>query len=202
MHNDQFGNQSTKSETKADKEWSEFERDLETLGRQLAALQVHTAALGTPSRVEPRSRFQRGESPRRASSSKRERSSSSRCAGRRRARPRAPSATRAQRSTEAATPDVGALRAAAPRRQGCRRRFGARLGRAARLVRQGCRPAADRVASLTANGPAPGHDRGPPRADITETRPFEFQEPGGGVGMARRVRRSFSAPRLQSARRG
>ena len=47
MHNDQFGNQSTKSETQADKEWSEFERDLDTLGRQLAALQVHTASLGT-----------------------------------------------------------------------------------------------------------------------------------------------------------
>jgi hypothetical protein len=43
----QFGNQSTKSQTQADKEWSEFERDLDTLGRQLAALQVHTAALGT-----------------------------------------------------------------------------------------------------------------------------------------------------------
>jgi hypothetical protein len=47
MHNDQFGNQSAKSETQADKEWSEFERDLDTLGRQLAALQVHTASLGT-----------------------------------------------------------------------------------------------------------------------------------------------------------
>ncbi len=46
MHNDQFGNQSAKSETQADKEWSEFERDLDTLGRQLAALQVHTASLG------------------------------------------------------------------------------------------------------------------------------------------------------------
>ena len=47
MHNDQFGNQSAKSETQADKEWSEFERDLDTLGHQLAALQVHTASLGT-----------------------------------------------------------------------------------------------------------------------------------------------------------
>ena len=47
MHNDQFGNQSAKSETQADKEWSEFERDLDTLGSQLAALQVHTASLGT-----------------------------------------------------------------------------------------------------------------------------------------------------------
>ena len=53
MHNDQFGNQSAKSETQADKEWSEFERDLDTLGRQLAALQVHTASLGSASRVEP-----------------------------------------------------------------------------------------------------------------------------------------------------
>ena len=47
MHNDQFGNQSAKSETQADKKWSEFERDLDTLGRQLAELQVHTASLGT-----------------------------------------------------------------------------------------------------------------------------------------------------------
>ncbi len=43
----QFGNQSTSNETKADKEWSAFERDLDSLGRQLAALQVHTAALGS-----------------------------------------------------------------------------------------------------------------------------------------------------------
>jgi hypothetical protein len=47
MQNDQYGNQSAKSETNADKEWTEFERDLDTLGRQLAALQVHTATLGT-----------------------------------------------------------------------------------------------------------------------------------------------------------
>ena len=46
-HASEFGTQSTKSETKADKEWSEFERDLDSLGRQLADLQMHTAALGT-----------------------------------------------------------------------------------------------------------------------------------------------------------
>jgi predicted RNase H-like nuclease (RuvC/YqgF family) len=46
-HRSDFGTQSTKSETKADREWSEFERDLDTLGRQLAELQAHTAALGT-----------------------------------------------------------------------------------------------------------------------------------------------------------
>ncbi len=46
-HNSQFGNQSTEDETKADKEWTEFERDLDTLGHQLAALQAHTAALGS-----------------------------------------------------------------------------------------------------------------------------------------------------------
>jgi predicted RNase H-like nuclease (RuvC/YqgF family) len=46
-HRSEFGTQSTKRETKADKEWSEFERDLDTLGRQLAELQAHTAALGT-----------------------------------------------------------------------------------------------------------------------------------------------------------
>lgn len=43
----QFGNQSTSNETQADKEWSAFERDLDNLGRHLAALQVHTAALGS-----------------------------------------------------------------------------------------------------------------------------------------------------------
>jgi hypothetical protein len=42
----QFGDQSAKNETQADKEWSEFERDLDLLGRQLAELQTHTAALG------------------------------------------------------------------------------------------------------------------------------------------------------------
>jgi hypothetical protein len=46
QHSSEFGTQSTKSETSADKEWSEFERDLDTLGHQLAALQAHTAALG------------------------------------------------------------------------------------------------------------------------------------------------------------
>lgn len=46
-HRSEFGTQWTKSETKADKEWSEFERDLESLGRQLAELQAHTAALGS-----------------------------------------------------------------------------------------------------------------------------------------------------------
>lgn len=46
-HRSEFGTQWTKNETKADKEWSEFERDLDRLGRQLAELQMHTAALGT-----------------------------------------------------------------------------------------------------------------------------------------------------------
>jgi len=61
MENEQpspFGNQSTRSETQADKEWSEFERDLDTLGRQLAALQVHTAALGTHLVSSLEARFQ------------------------------------------------------------------------------------------------------------------------------------------------
>jgi hypothetical protein len=46
-HPSDFGTQWTKSETKADKEWSEFERDLDRLGRQLGELQAHTAALGS-----------------------------------------------------------------------------------------------------------------------------------------------------------
>ncbi len=57
-HRSEFGTQSTKSETKADKEWSEFERDLDTLGRQLAALQAHTAALGTHLVSSLEARFQ------------------------------------------------------------------------------------------------------------------------------------------------
>ena len=44
-HRSEFETQSAKSE--ADKQWSEFERDLDSLGRQLAELQAHTAALGT-----------------------------------------------------------------------------------------------------------------------------------------------------------
>ena len=44
-HRSDFETQSAKSE--ADKQWSEFERDLDSLGRQLAELQAHTAALGT-----------------------------------------------------------------------------------------------------------------------------------------------------------
>jgi hypothetical protein len=44
-HLSDFETQSAKSE--ADKQWSEFERDLDSLGRQLAELQAHTAALGT-----------------------------------------------------------------------------------------------------------------------------------------------------------
>jgi hypothetical protein len=48
MHNEQppFGDQTTQNETQADKEWSEFQRDLDLLGRQLAELQTHTASLG------------------------------------------------------------------------------------------------------------------------------------------------------------
>lgn len=49
MQNEQppFGTQPTPNETQADKEWSEFQRDLDLLGRQLAELQTHTAALGS-----------------------------------------------------------------------------------------------------------------------------------------------------------
>ncbi len=54
----QFGNQQPRSETQADKEWSEFQRDLDTLGRQLAALQVHTAALGSHVVASLEARFQ------------------------------------------------------------------------------------------------------------------------------------------------
>jgi hypothetical protein len=54
----QFGSQSQRGESQADKEWTEFERDLDSLGRQLAALQVHTAALGTHLVSSLEARFQ------------------------------------------------------------------------------------------------------------------------------------------------
>jgi hypothetical protein len=43
----QTGSQSNQGETRADKEWSDFQRDLDTLGRQLAGLKMHTATLGS-----------------------------------------------------------------------------------------------------------------------------------------------------------
>jgi hypothetical protein len=52
MHNDQFGNQSAKA-SKRTREWS-GSGAIDTLGRQLAALQVHTASSAPISRVEPR----------------------------------------------------------------------------------------------------------------------------------------------------
>jgi hypothetical protein len=52
------GTQSPRSETQADKQWSEFERDLDTLGHQLAALQMHTAALGSQLVSSLEARFQ------------------------------------------------------------------------------------------------------------------------------------------------
>jgi DNA polymerase III gamma/tau subunit len=57
-HTSPFGDQPTKTETKADKEWTEFERDLDTLGHQLAALQAHTAALGSQLVSSLEARFQ------------------------------------------------------------------------------------------------------------------------------------------------
>jgi hypothetical protein len=56
-HPSQFGSQ-PQGETPADKEWSEFQRDLDTLGRQLAALQVHTASLGSHVVASLEARFQ------------------------------------------------------------------------------------------------------------------------------------------------
>jgi hypothetical protein len=65
-----FGDQATRNETQADQEWSEFQRDLDLLGRQLAELQTHTAALGSNFVASLEARFQqvksRAESFRRA----------------------------------------------------------------------------------------------------------------------------------------
>jgi len=54
----QFETQARHNDTQADKEWSAFERDLDLLGRQLAALQVHTAALGNHLVESLEARFQ------------------------------------------------------------------------------------------------------------------------------------------------
>jgi hypothetical protein len=72
MQNEQppIGDQATRNETQADQEWSEFQRDLDLLGRQLAELQTHTAALGSHFVNSLEARFQdvksRAESFRRA----------------------------------------------------------------------------------------------------------------------------------------
>lgn len=57
-HTSEFGSKPTTSQTQADKQWSEFERDLDTLGHQLAALQAHTAALGSQLVSSLEARFQ------------------------------------------------------------------------------------------------------------------------------------------------
>jgi hypothetical protein len=66
----QFENVSARTETDADKEWSELQRDLDVLGRQLAELQNHTAQLGAHLVSSLEARFQevksRAESFRRA----------------------------------------------------------------------------------------------------------------------------------------
>lgn len=55
---EQFGDQTTRTESQADKEWSDFQRDLDLLGRQLSELQTHTAALGTHLVSSLEARFQ------------------------------------------------------------------------------------------------------------------------------------------------
>ena len=150
-HNSPFGNQPTKTETKADKEWTEFERDLDTLGHQLAALQAHTAALGSQLVSSLEARFQevkgRAQSFKQARELELEQMRLKRSTAGRKHLQRCANAFGRGRA-----PSVGAIGAAAPGRQGCRRRIGARLDRIARLVRQGRRPAAYRD---TTNGPAP-----------------------------------------------
>ena len=56
----QFGNQQTPTPTQsqADKEWSELQRDLDMLGRQLAELSTHTAQLGEHFLASLQARFQ------------------------------------------------------------------------------------------------------------------------------------------------
>ncbi|HLO22661.1 MAG TPA: hypothetical protein VK193_04490 [Methyloceanibacter sp.] len=56
----QFGNQQNQTSTpsQADKEWSELQRDLDMLGRQLAELSTHTAQLGEHFLASLQARFQ------------------------------------------------------------------------------------------------------------------------------------------------
>jgi hypothetical protein len=56
----QIGNQPTPTTTpsQADKEWSELQRDLDMLGRQLAELSTHTAQLGEHFLASLQARFQ------------------------------------------------------------------------------------------------------------------------------------------------
>jgi len=56
----QFGNQQTptRTQSQADKEWSELQRDLDMLGRQLAELSTHTAQLGEHFLASLQARFQ------------------------------------------------------------------------------------------------------------------------------------------------
>ena len=162
MENEQlspFGNQSTSNETQADKEWSAFERDLDNLGRQLAALQVHTAALGSHLVSSLEAGFEDVKT----------RAASFRQAREARARAGAPGGLAAgtrggkhlrrgahARSTEAARQ---MWERAEPLRQGAKdvgEGLAARLGRVARLVRQGRRPAAHASRkALRPNGPVP-----------------------------------------------
>jgi hypothetical protein len=54
--------QESANAAKADKEWSEFQRDLDTLGRQLAELGTHSAALGEHFLASLQARFQEVQS--------------------------------------------------------------------------------------------------------------------------------------------
>lgn len=150
-HRSEFGTQWTKSETKADKEWSEFERDLESLGRQLAELQIHTAALGTQLVRSLEAGFE--EVKHRAERFRKEREVEIE-EMRRRATSEAENsfAEMRQRSTEAARQ---MWERAEPLRQGAKD-VGEGLGRAWVELRASFGKAAGRLQTETdANGPAP-----------------------------------------------
>ncbi|MGH6748618.1 MAG: hypothetical protein ACRECI_04785 [Methyloceanibacter sp.] len=53
-----FNHQPTTTQSQADKEWSELQRDLDMLGRQLAELSTHTAQLGEHFLASLQARFQ------------------------------------------------------------------------------------------------------------------------------------------------
>jgi hypothetical protein len=149
-HPSQFGSRQTKTETQADKEWTEFERDLDTLGRQLASLQAHTAALGSQLVSSLEARYQevkdRAQSFRRAREQELEQM-------RLNAQQQAEStfSDARQRSTEAARQ---MWERSEPLRQGAKD-VGEGLARAWTELRASFGKAAGRLQTDPSNGPAP-----------------------------------------------
>ncbi len=152
-HNSQFGTQSTKTETKADKEWTQFERDLDTLGHQLAALQAHTAALGSQLVASLDARFEEVKARAQTFKQAREVELEQMRANAQQQAESTFSDARV-RSAEAARQ---AWERSEPLRQGAKD-VGEGLARAWTELRASFGKAAGRLHTETANGPAPAND--------------------------------------------